>query len=225
MSFSARPLPRGAIRAITGCPFLRGRAPDAPTPEPATPCPSFGARECQRRRILNPRSGSTVERTQRPDLFPGTRIGVDSAVIRSAGRVMSCDCEGGRPSHPVGKAQAGRRTSDWGISSNCAHGPVLRPSAISGRPRASTELVLAAPGAATPVRLPCQGETVEPQAAGAPVTDATHRTYQLSEGRLRGSVLLGLTLMTWYAVSRRHRRGPKVVTENCPELRLGCPSR
>jgi hypothetical protein len=41
--------------------------------------PFFGARECQRHWVLNPRPASTVERTQRPDLFPGIRIGVESA--------------------------------------------------------------------------------------------------------------------------------------------------
>src|SRR5262249_39704086 len=44
--------------------------------------PSVGARECHRRRILNLRPASTVERTQRSDLFPGARIVVDPPPFR-----------------------------------------------------------------------------------------------------------------------------------------------
>src|SRR5262249_10062018 len=42
-----------------------------------------------------------------------------------------------------------------------------------------------------------------------PVTEATHPTYHIRWGLLRGAVLFSLALITWQAVSRTNPRGAR----------------
>jgi len=60
-------------------------------------------------------------------------------------------------------------------------------------------------------------DTVEPTPV-APLTDATHPSYDPSKADREGSMLLGAALRIWQAVSRGQRGGSKAVTANAKAL-------